>query len=70
VNGDLERVRRGLGRILAPEPVDKMLTSHDLVRTKEEKGEQGALATAGQRHGFGVPQDLEGSEDPETERHP
>jgi hypothetical protein len=70
VNRDLERVRGGLGRILAPERVHEAVARHDFVRAEEEEGEESPLPAAGEGHGLAVPQDLEGSEDPEPERHP
>ncbi len=70
MHGDLERVCGGVRRALAPERVDEALTRDHLVGAEEEQRQERPLAPPGERHRFAVPQDLEGSENPERVRNP
>jgi hypothetical protein len=59
----LERLRRRVGRFVAPEVLDQLVGGDDLVGVKEEVGEQGALLCPADRERTGAGIDLERPED-------
>jgi hypothetical protein len=66
VHRDLQRVLRGLGRPVAPEPVDQALAGDDRVAVQEQEREQRTLPAAPELDLGAVPDDLEWPEQPEV----
>src|SRR5712692_4508957 len=65
----LHDLRRGFGRLVAPELVDQLLARDDLVRVQEQNGQEGlALFTPEAKRPF-VLLDHERSKDAEPQRH-
>src|SRR5207248_6373768 len=59
----LQRLRRGVGRPLTPQPVDQAVARYHLVRVRKEDGEQRTLLRPAQRHGSVRCRDLQGPQD-------
>ena len=64
-DGVLERGRRGLRRVLAPEQIDEPIGRDDLPVMDEKRHEERPLALPAEFDGLTVEQHLERSEDPE-----
>jgi len=64
----LDRLRRGLGWIVAPERVDQSVTRHNAIRVQQHGCEQRTLFRAGDVHRAPVLEHLQRAQDPELHR--
>ena len=67
---DLDGVRGGLGRLLAPEIVDQPIDGNDLAEVEDEVGEEGSRLRASELEGQVSEPDVERAEQPKLEPRP